>query len=82
MMFGFVLPMLRPMAVMGVPPGNVVTVLVFVLATAAMAVMGVPLGDKGITLAFAVTAAVAVATFVGGGVGVCNIIALLRESWV
>jgi hypothetical protein len=73
--------MLRPMAVKGVPPGDAAIVLAFAVAAVAMAAIGVPPGDKGIMLAFVATV-VATATFVGGGDGVCNIVALLGESWV
>ncbi len=55
-------------------------VLVFVAAAAAMVAISILPGDEGIALVFAVT--VAVAAIVGGGVGVCNIVALLGESWV
>jgi hypothetical protein len=59
--FGIVAPIdLRPMAVMGIPPGDVVIALAIVEAVAVAAAL----------------------TFAGGGVGVCNIIALLGESWV
>jgi hypothetical protein len=76
----FAPPMLRPIAVKGVPPGDAGIVLALVMATkaAVMAAIDVPLGDEGITLAFAETAAVA--AIVGGGDGVCDILALLRES--
>jgi hypothetical protein len=48
-----------------------------------MAATGVPLGDVVIALAFTGAAVAAAASmFGGGGVGVCNIIALLGESWV
>jgi hypothetical protein len=48
-----------------------------------MASTVVPLGDVVIVLIFAAAAAAAVAlTLGGGGGGVCNILALLRESWV
>ncbi len=75
----FALPMLRPVAAMGIPPGDGVIVLAFA-AAATMAAIGVLLEDKGIPLAFAATAAAAV--IVGGGVGVYGIVALLGESWV
>ena len=78
---GFALPMLRPMAVKGVPPGDAAIVLAFAMAAVAMAAIGIPPGDKGIALAFVAIAVVA-STFVGGGDGVCNIVALLGESWV
>jgi hypothetical protein len=80
---GFAPPMLRLMAVKGVPPGDAAIGLAFTAAAAvaeAMAAIGVPPGDKGIALAFAATAAAAAT--VGGGDGVCDIVALLRESWV
>jgi hypothetical protein len=78
---GFALPMLRPMAVKGIPPGDVAIVLPFVAAAAVgMAEIGVPLGDKGIALAFAATAVAA--AIVGGRDGVCNIAALIENSWV
>jgi hypothetical protein len=48
-----------------------------------MTATGILPGDVVIALAFAAAAAVAAAsTFVGGGVEICNIVALLRESWV
>jgi hypothetical protein len=73
--------MLRLMAVKIVPPGDAAIVLMFtVMAAAAMVVIGVPPGDKGIALAFVATAVAA--AIVGGGDGVCDILALLRESWV
>ncbi len=77
----FVPPILRPMAVKGVPLGDAAIVLAFVVAVAAMAAIGVPPGDKGIALAFAVIAAAA-STFVGGGDRVRDILELLGESWV
>ncbi len=44
---------------------------------------GILPGDIIIVLAFAAAAAVAAAsTFVGGGVGICNIVVSLGESWV
>jgi hypothetical protein len=73
--------MLRPMAVKGIPPGDMAIVLAFVAPAPAMVVIGVPPGDKGIALAFAAIAA-ATSTFVGGGDGVGNIIMSLGESWV
>ncbi len=73
--------MLRPMAVKGVPLGDAAIVLAFAMAAAAMAAIGVPPGDEGIALAFAAIAAAAW-TFVGGGDGVRDIVALLGESWV
>ncbi len=71
MTFGFIPPTLRPMAAMGVPPGDVVIALGFRAATAAaVAAMGIPLGDKVMLLAFTVTAAAAATlTFRGGGGG-------------
>ncbi len=77
----FAPPMLRPMAVKGIPPGDVAIVLAFAATAAAMATLGIPPGDKVIALAFAAIAATAL-TFVGGGDGVRNIVALLGESWV
>ncbi len=48
-----------------------------------MTATGIPPGDIVIVLAFVVAAAAAAATtFVGGGVVICNIVALLGESWV
>jgi hypothetical protein len=48
-----------------------------------MAATGVTLGDIMIALAFAAAAAAAAAsTFGGGGIGACNIVALIGESWV
>ncbi len=84
MTFRFILQTLRPMAAMGVPPGNVVIALAFAaVASAAMAAMGVPPGDEVMMLVFmAIAAAAAALTFGGGGVGVSNIVALLGESWV
>ncbi len=90
MMFGFIPLTLRLMAVAGVPLGEVVIALVFaavaaaaVVGAATMAATGVPPGDKVMALAFMATvAAAAASTFGGGGAGVCNILALLRESWV
>ncbi len=73
--------MLRPMAVKGVPPGDLEIVLAFAVAAVAIAAIGVLPGDNGIALAFAATAAVT-ARFVGGGDGFCDILASLRESWV
>ncbi len=46
-----------------------------------MVAIGVPPGDEEIALAFAAIA-VAALMFVGGGDGVCNIVASLGESWV
>jgi hypothetical protein len=77
----FALLMLRPMVVKGILPGDAVIVLAFVAAAAAMAAIGILPGDKGIVLAFAVIAAAAL-TFEGGGDRVCDIVALLGESWV
>jgi hypothetical protein len=77
----FAPPMLRPMAVKGVPPGDAGIVLAFAAAVAAMAAIGIPPGDKGIALAFAASA-VAASMFVGRGDGVCDIVASLGESWV
>jgi hypothetical protein len=66
------------MAVKGVPPEDGAIVLAF--TAAAMAAIGITRGDKGIMLAFAATA---VATaIIRGGDGVCDIVALLGESWV
>ncbi len=76
----FAQPMLWSMAVKGVPPGDVVIVLVLAAGTVAMVAIAILPRDKGIALTFAATAA-AVA-IVGGGEGVCDIIALLGESWV
>jgi hypothetical protein len=47
-----------------------------------MAATGVLLGDVVIALAFAAAAAAAASTFVVGGDGVRDIVALLGESWV
>ncbi len=50
-----------------------------------MKATGVQPGDVIIALAFAAAAAeaaVAALTFVGGGVGIWDIVASLRESWV
>ncbi len=69
------------MAVKGILPGDVAIVLAFATAAAAMVVIGVPTGDEGIVLAFAAIVVVAL-TLVGGGDGVCDIVALLGESWV
>ncbi len=76
----FALPMLGPVAAMGVPPGDVMIVHALAAAVAVMAVIVVPPGDKGIALAFMATALAA--AIVGGGVGVCGIVASLRESYV
>jgi hypothetical protein len=75
---GFALPMLRPMAAMGVPPGDTAIVLMCVAAVAAMAVIDVLPRDEGTVFTFAATTAVA--AIVGGGVGVCNIVVMLGES--
>ncbi len=83
-MFGFIPPTLRPMTAMGIPPGNVVMALAFMVAAAAAAAAatGVLPGDKVMALAFTATAAVAAALALGGEeVGVC-IVVLLKESWV
>jgi hypothetical protein len=82
--FGFILPVLRPMAAMSILPGNVVIPLAFAAAVAAMAATGIPPGEKVMVLAFTATAAAAEASTFGGGggVGVSNIVALLGESWV
>ncbi len=59
--FGIVAPIdLRPMAVTGIPPGDIVIALAFGLAVVVVVAL----------------------IFGGGGVGVCNIVMLLRESWV
>jgi hypothetical protein len=80
-MFRFVLPMLRPMAAMGIPQGDVVTALGFAVAAAAVAtaaaVMGTLLRDEGTMLAFMATVAV-VATLVGGKVGVQAIVGMAQ----
>ena len=78
---GFAPPMLRPMAVKGIPRGDAVIVLAFLVLVAVMVMIVVPPVDKGIALAFAVTAA-ATAMFVGGGDRVRDIVASLGESWV
>jgi hypothetical protein len=72
--------MLRPMAVKGLPPIDVVIVLAFAAVAATMAAIVVLPGDKDITLAFMATAAAA--AIIGGEEGVCNNVALLGESWV
>ncbi len=72
-------------AATGIPPGDVMIALAFAVAATAVAATGVPLGDFMMVLALMATAAVAVASMFEGGrgrVGVCNIIALLRESLV
>jgi hypothetical protein len=74
---GFAPPMLRPVAAMGVLPGDVMIVLAFAATVVAMAAIVVLPGDKGIFTVTAVAAAI-----LGGVVGVCNIVALLGESWV
>jgi hypothetical protein len=74
-------PMLRPMAVKGIPPGDAAIVLAFAMAAAAMAAIGIQPGDKGIPLAF-VAIAVAASMFVGGRDKVRNILVLLGKSWV
>jgi hypothetical protein len=66
--FQFVPLTILPVAATGVPPGVLVFALAFVAVAAAAAVAAV--------------AAAAASMFGGGGVGVCNIIALLGESWV
>jgi hypothetical protein len=72
----FALPILRPMAAMGVPPGDAVIVLAFAAVVAAMAAIGIILpGDKRIALAFAATA-VAATMLVGVEVGVCAIVGM------
>ncbi len=71
---GIAPPMLRPVAVKGVPPGDTAIILVFAVLVVVMAAIGVPPGDEGIALAFVVAAA-AVARFV-------DIVASLGESWV
>jgi hypothetical protein len=45
-MFGFIPPALRPMAAMGIPPGNVVIALALTAPAAVMAATGVPPGDR------------------------------------
>jgi hypothetical protein len=77
----FALLMLRSMAVKGVMLGDAAIVLPFATGAAAMATIGIQLGDKGIALAFAAIV-VAALMFVGGGDGVRDIVALLRESWI
>jgi hypothetical protein len=48
-----------------------------------MAATGIPPGDIVIAFAFVAAAAAAAASiFGGGGAGVCDIVALLGESWV
>ncbi len=49
---GFTPPMLRPMAVKGVPPGDVAIVLTFAAAAVAMVAIFLLPGDEGIALAF------------------------------
>jgi hypothetical protein len=71
----FSLLMLRPMAVKAVPLGDAVIVLAFAVAAAMVAIDVLP-GDKKIALAFAAIV-VAALMFVGGGDGVCDIVALL-----
>ncbi len=71
-MFEIVTPIdLRPMAATGVPPGDIVIALAFAVAATAVA-----------AAAAAAAAAVVASTFGGGGVGVCDIVALLGKSWV
>ncbi len=77
----FAPPILRPMAVKGVPPGDAAIVIAFAVAAAVMVEIGVLPGDKGIALAFAATA-VAASMFVGRGDGVRDIVASHGESWV
>ncbi len=64
MMFGFILQMLRPMAALGIPPGEVVIALTFTAMAAAIAAMAgmaamaaaavtdLPPGDKAMALVF------------------------------
>jgi hypothetical protein len=49
-------------------------------AAAAMAATAILPGEKGIAIAFAATAASAVATFVGGGVGFCTIVGVAQRE--
>jgi hypothetical protein len=78
---GFAPPMLRPMVVKGIPPGDEAIVLKFAaVAAVAMVAVGVLPGDKRIVLAFTATAAAA--AIVGREDGVQDIVALLGESWV
>ncbi len=61
-------------------PGSAFGILVPIILRP-MTATGVMPGDIVIVLVFAAAAAVA-ATFVEGGVGICNIIVSLRKSWV
>ncbi len=89
MTFGFVPLTLMPMAATGVSLREVVIALAFaavaaaaVAAATAVAVTGVPPEDEGMALAFTAIAAAAAALMFGGGeVGICTIVAWLRESW-
>jgi hypothetical protein len=63
------------MAATGVPPGDMVIALAFMVAV----VMGASLGDKGMALAFGATAAGA-AMFIGGEVGVYAIVGVARTE--
>jgi hypothetical protein len=47
-----------------------------------MTATGILPGDAVIVLAFAAVVAAAASTFVGGGVGIHDIVASLGESWV
>jgi hypothetical protein len=51
--------MLRPMAVKGIPPGDVAILLAFATVAAAMAAIGIPPRDNRIALAFAAIAVAA-----------------------
>ncbi len=66
---------LRPMAALGIPLGNIMIALAFVVrAAAAMAAMGSLPDNIVMGLVFMATASSATASiFGGGGVGVCNI---------
>ncbi len=77
---GFALPILRPMAAMGIPLRDAVIALMFAAAVvAAMAAISILPGGKGIVLAFAATAEAA-ATFVGGEVGFCAILGVAQRE--
>jgi hypothetical protein len=93
--FGFVPPMFPPVVGFGTPeplaPAPTVEVIVVPVVLengsventmGVVAAMGVPLGVVMAAAAVAAVTAAAALSFRGGGVEVCNIIALLGESWV
>ncbi len=73
-MFKIVMPIdLRLMTATGVLPGDVVIALAAAAVAAAVAAAAA---------AAAAVAAAAASMFIGGGVGIHNIVALLGESWI